>query len=61
MRARAATLGRSWRIWVRRVHLWLGLTLGLHVATFGTAVVGSLLVSLISAVVVGFIGSGKDG
>jgi len=39
----------------------LGLTLGLHVATFGTAVVGSLLVSLISAVVVGFIGSGKDG
>ena len=38
----------------------LGLTLGLHVATFGTAVVGSLLVSLISAVVVGFIGSGKD-
>lgn len=38
----------------------LGLTLGLHVATFGTAVVGSLLVSLISAVVVGLIGSGKD-
>lgn len=38
----------------------LGLTLGLHVATFGTAVAGSLLVSLISAVVVGFIGSGKD-
>ena len=29
-------------------------------ATFGTAVVGSLLVSLISAVVVGLIGSGKD-
>ena len=38
----------------------LGLTLGLHVATFGTAVVGSLLVSLISAVVVGLIGPGKN-
>lgn len=38
----------------------LGLTLGLHVATFGTAVAGSLLVSLISAVVVGLIGPSKD-
>ncbi|NDR53191.1 MULTISPECIES: phage holin family protein [unclassified Actinomyces] len=32
------------------------LTLGLHVATFGTAIVGSLIVSVASAIIVGVLG-----
>lgn len=42
MRARVAALGRSWRIWVRRVHLWLGLSLGLLFVVIGLT--GSALV-----------------
>ncbi len=42
MRARAAAFGRSWRIWVRRVHLWLGLPLGLLFVLIGLT--GSALV-----------------
>lgn len=42
MRERAAALGRSWRIWVRRVHLWLGLSLGLLFVVIGLT--GSALV-----------------
>ncbi|MDO4901270.1 phage holin family protein [Actinomyces sp.] len=32
------------------------LTLGLHVGSFGTAIVGSLIVSIVSAVIVGVLG-----
>ena len=35
-------MGRSWRIWVRRVHLWLGLSLGLLFVVIGLT--GSALV-----------------
>lgn len=42
MRAQAAASGRSWRIWVRRVHLWLGLSLGLLFVVIGLT--GSALV-----------------
>ena len=34
-----------------------GLTLGLHVGSFGTAVLGSIVVSIVSALVVGVLGS----
>ncbi|RAX20048.1 MULTISPECIES: phage holin family protein [unclassified Actinomyces] len=33
-----------------------GMTLGLHVASFGTAIVGSLIVSIASAIIVGLLG-----
>lgn len=42
MRERAAALGRSWRITLRRVHLWLGLSLGLLFVVIGLT--GSALV-----------------
>ncbi len=42
MRAQAGVSGRSWRIWVRRVHLWLGLSLGLLFVVIGLT--GSALV-----------------
>lgn len=42
MRATAAASARSWRIWVRRVHLWLGLSLGLLFVVIGLT--GSALV-----------------
>jgi len=34
-----------------------GVTLGLHVGSFGTAVLGSIVVSIVSALVVGVLGS----
>lgn len=37
-----------------------GLTLGLHVDSFGSAILGSILVSIASALVVGVVGSRDD-
>ncbi|MDU0347360.1 phage holin family protein [Actinomyces sp. MRS3W] len=38
------------------VSIGAGMTLGLHVETFGAAVLGSLIVSIVSAVIVGLLG-----
>lgn len=37
-----------------------GVPLGLHVETFGTAVIGSIIVSIVSALIVGVVGVGRD-
>lgn len=37
-----------------------GVPLGLHVETFGTAVIGSIIVSIVSALIVGVVGAGRD-
>lgn len=37
-----------------------GLTLGLHVDSFGSAILGSILVSIASALVVGIVGGSRD-
>ncbi len=42
MAGRAAEIGRTWRIAIRRIHLWLGLSLGLLFALIGLT--GSALV-----------------
>ena len=37
-----------------------GVALGLHVSSFGTAVVGSVIISVVSAIIVGIFGPARD-